>query len=79
MSARNSGLRRRPRHDVNILHPGCIQSNVIEHIMRGRSYGWARRRVHWAIDTGLIVARRDGNLLYLYPPGPGGQEAGRDG
>jgi hypothetical protein len=61
------------------LHPGCIQSNVIEHIMRGRSYGWARRRVHWAIDAGLIVARRDGNLLYLYPPGPGGQEAGRDG
>jgi hypothetical protein len=27
-------------------HPGCIQSNVIEHIMSGRSYGWARRRVH---------------------------------
>ena len=61
------------------LHPGCIQSNVIEHIMSGRSYGWARRHVHWAIDAGLIVARRDGNLLYLYPPDPGGQEAGRDG
>lgn len=49
-------------------NPGCIQSNVIEHIMSGRSYGWARRRVHWAIDAGLITARRDGNLLYLYPP-----------
>ena len=61
------------------LHPGGIQSNVIEHIVSGRSYGWARRRVHRAIDAGLIVARRDGNLLYLYPPGPGGQEAGRDG
>ena len=60
-------------------YPGCIQSNVIEHIMSGRSYGWARRRVHWAIDAGLIVARRDGNLLYLYPPGPGGQGASRDG
>ncbi len=50
-------------------HPGCIQSNVIEHIMSGRSYGWARRRVHWAIDARLIVARRDGNVLYMYPPG----------
>jgi hypothetical protein len=59
-------------------HADCIQSNVIEHIMSGRSYGWARRRGHWAIDTGLIVARRDGNLLYLYPPDPGGREAGRD-
>jgi hypothetical protein len=58
-------------------HPGCIQSNVIEHIMSGRSYGWARRRVHQAIDAGLITARRDGNLLCLYPPGPGGAGDGR--
>ena len=28
-------------------NPGCIQSNVTEHIMCGRSYGWARR-IHWA-------------------------------
>jgi hypothetical protein len=60
-------------------HRGYIQSNIIGHIMSGRSYGGARRRVHWAIDAGLIAARRDGNLLYLYPPDPGGQEAGRDG
>src|ERR1700746_1264378 len=83
------------------LHPGCIQSNVIEHIMRGRSYGWATRRAHGAVATGGVVARRadawlrpgarcaigtggsvprrNGNLLSLYPPGPGWQEAGRDG
>lgn len=48
-------------------HPGRIQSNVIQHIMGSRSYGWAQRRVKQAIDAGLIVARRDGNRLY--PPG----------
>ena len=53
-------------------HADCIQSNVIEHVMSGRFYGWARRRVHWAINAGLIAARRDENLLCLYPPGPGG-------
>jgi hypothetical protein len=48
-------------------HPGCIQSNVIEHIMGGRSYGWAYRRVKQAIDAGLIKARREGTELRLYP------------
>lgn len=49
-------------------HPGCIQSNVIEAIMEGRSYGYARRRVQTALQAGYIVGRRDGNHLYLYPP-----------
>jgi len=49
-------------------HPGCIQSNVIEHIMSGRSFGYARARVVSAIDAGLIVAHREGNRLHLYPP-----------
>ncbi len=35
-------------------HPGCIQSNVIEHVMRGNSPGYARRRVKRAIDAGLV-------------------------
>ena len=50
-------------------HPGRIQSNTIEHIMGGRSYGYARRRVKQAIEAGLIVPRKKGNQLYLYPPG----------
>jgi len=58
-------------------HPGCIQSNAIEHIMSGHSYRWARGRVKRAIDARQIVARRDGTVLDLYPPGPAGQESGR--
>jgi len=49
-------------------HPGRIQSNTIEHIMGGRSYGWARDRVKRAVQAGLIIERRRGNRLFLYPP-----------
>jgi len=50
-------------------HPGCIQSNVIEHTMKGRSFGYARTRIKAAVKAGMIVERRQRNRLYLYPPG----------
>lgn len=50
-------------------HPGCIQSNVIEHTMNGRSFGYARDRIKATVKAGMIVERRQRNRLYLYPPG----------
>jgi hypothetical protein len=50
-------------------HPGCIQSNVIEQTMAGRSFGYARRRIKSAVTAGMIVERWQGNRLHMYPPG----------